>query len=130
MLLITLVFAILMSLDVAPVAAQPSSIIGTKVQKTANGVLTLMGFSLTPDVTTGSLAFSNAETGTSGFSMTSLGGGFTISKDLPLYLEGTAGYSRYDPIFMVSDGREERLIPAKWNSMSGTAGCRLGFPHS
>jgi hypothetical protein len=128
MLLTTFVVAILMSLGVAPVAAQTSSIVGVNVQKAANGVLTLMGYSLTPDVTTGSLAFSNAETGNAGFLMTSLGGGFTISKDVPLYLEGTAGYSRYDPTFIVSNGREERLIPAKWNSISGTAGVGWDFP--
>ena len=48
-LLTALVFAILISLGAAPVAAQPSTVIGTNVQKLANGVLTLMGFGLTPD---------------------------------------------------------------------------------
>jgi len=60
--------------------------------------------------------------------MTSLGGGFTFSKARPLYLEGTAAYSRYDPSFVVSDGSEVRSIPVKWNSISGTAGIGWDFP--
>jgi len=127
-LLTTLVFAILMLLGAAPVAAQPSTVIGTNVQKLANGVLTLMGYSLVPDVTTGSLSFSSPSTGTPGLSMSSLGGGFTISKDVPLYLEGTAAYSRYDPTFVVSDGTNSRSIPTKWNSLSATGGIGWDFP--
>ena len=127
-LLTTLVFAILILLGAAPVAAQPSTVIGTNVQKLANGVLTLMGFGLTPDVTTGSLSFSSPSTGSPGMQMSSLGGGFTISKDVPLYLEGTAAYSRYDPTFLVSDGTNSREVPVKWNSLSATGGIGWDFP--
>jgi hypothetical protein len=129
-LLPTLVFAILIWLCTAPVTAQaqPSTIIGANVQKMANGVITLMGYSLTPDVTTGSLSFSSPSTGTPGLQMSSLGGGFTISKGFPLYLEGTAAYSRYDPTFVVSNGTESRSIPTKWNSLSATGGIGWDFP--
>jgi len=122
------VFAILILLGAAPVAAQPSAIVGANVQKIANGVITLMGYSLVPDVTTGSLSFSNAATGSPGLSMSSLGAGFTVSKDFPLYLEGTAAYSRYDPTFLVSDGTNSREVPVKWNSLSATAGIGWDFP--
>lgn len=104
------------------------SLIGANVQKRANGVLALMGFLLTPDVTTGSLAISNDPTSNPDFSQTSLGGGFTISKDFPLYLEGTAGYSRYDPTFVATGGDGERRIPVKWNSLSMTGGVGWDFP--
>jgi hypothetical protein len=60
--------------------------------------------------------------------MTSLGAGFTVSKDFPLYLEGTAAYSRYDPTFLVSDGTNSREVPVKWNSLSATAGIGWDFP--
>jgi hypothetical protein len=60
--------------------------------------------------------------------MSSLGGGFTISKDIPLYLEGTAAYSRYDPTFLVSDGTNSREVPVKWNSLSATGGIGWDFP--
>ena len=33
-------------------------------------------------------------------------GGFTISQDFTLYLEGTLGYLRYDPKFIASGGDE------------------------
>ena len=44
--------------------------------------------------------------------MTQFGGGFTWSKQTPLYLEGNAAYSRYDPIFLVSDGTAPVTVPA------------------
>jgi len=122
------VFAILVFLASAPAAAQPEAITGEKLQEMANGVLMLMGYSLTPDVTTGSLSFSNAESGNPGFSMSSLGAGFTVSKGFPVYLEGTAAYSRYDPTFVVSDGTQERPVPTKWNSLSATLGIGWDFP--
>jgi hypothetical protein len=122
-----MIFIILISLA-AVAGAVETSVIGTSVQKLANGVLGLMGYSLTPDVTTGSLSISNAETGNPGFAMSSLGGGFTMSKGFPLYLEGTVAYSRYDPTFLVSDGTDERSIPVKWNSLSGTVGIGWDFP--
>lgn len=101
---------------------------GVNAQKAANAVLSMMGLMLTPDVTTGSLSFSNDATGNPDFAMTSLGGGFTTSKAFPLYLEGTAGYSRYDPTFIASDGQEERLVPVKWNVVTVTGGIGWDFP--
>jgi hypothetical protein len=101
---------------------------GVNVQKAANAVLSMMGLMLTPDVTTGSLSFSNEATGNPDFAMTSLGGGFTTSKAFPLFLEGTAGISRYDPTFVASDGVEERAIPVKWNVVTVTVGIGWDFP--
>jgi len=125
-----LVVAILISLGAVPIdaQAQPSTVIGANVQKIANSVLTLMGFGLTPDVTTGSLSFSSPSTGNPGMQMSSLGGGFTMSKGFPLYLEGTAAYSRYDPTFVLSDGTNSRDVPVKWNSLSATGGIGWDFP--
>ena len=130
-LLISFVLTIILSLGIEPAAAQAQSsvITGADVQKIANAVLTLMGYSLTPDVTTGSLSIADVATERPGFSMTSLGGGFTFSKARPLYLEGTAAYSYYDPSFVVSDGSQGvRSIPVKWNSVSSTAGIGWDFP--
>jgi len=107
---------------------QRSETRGVNLQKAANAVLSMMGLMLTPDVTTGSLSFSNDATGNPDFSMTSLGGGFTTSRGFPLYLEGTAGYSRYDPTFIASDGVEDRTIPVKWNVVTVTGGIGWDFP--
>jgi len=103
---------------------------GVDVQKLANGVLGIMSYTVAPDVTTSSLSISNAATSNPAFTMTQFGGGFTWSKNMPLYLEGNAAYSRYDPVFVASDGKDSRLVPAKWNSLSATGGIGWDFPLS
>jgi hypothetical protein len=107
---------------------QTFEVIGGNVQKRVNGVLALMGFLLTPDVTTGSLSISNDTTSNPDIAMSTLGGGFTVSRDFPLYLEGTAGYSRYDPVFLASNGQTERAVSVKWNAVTLTAGIGWDFP--
>jgi hypothetical protein len=101
---------------------------GADLQKRANGVLALMGYMLTPDVTTGGLAISNAATGNPDFGMTTAGGGFTRRKDKPLYLEGTLGYARYDPTFVSSDGQVQ--VATQWDGYSATGGVGWDFPLS
>jgi hypothetical protein len=101
------------------------------LQQRVNGVLAMMGYMLTPDVTTGSLGISNAATGNPDLSMSTLGGGFTMSTEsrlYPLYLEGTLGYARYDPTFIGSSGQVERSVAAKWDAYSATGGVGWDFP--
>ena len=112
----------------AAAQAQARTINGVSLQRIADGVISLMGYSLTPDVTTGSLAISSEPTGNPNIDMTVLGGGFTISADTPLYLEGTLGYSLYDPIFVVTAGQEERSVPSRWKTVSGSGGIGWDFP--
>ena len=111
----------------AAIAQSTFSLEGGNLQKRANGVLALMGYMLTPDVTTGSLSITDATTSNPALSMSSLGGGFTVSRDFPLYLEGTTAYARYDPTFVASDGTQQRLFPVEWESVSGTAGVGWDF---
>src|SRR5262245_13436191 len=89
---------------------------GADVQKLANGIVGVMSYTVAPDVTTSSLSINSSATSDAGLRMTQFGGGFTWSKDTPLYLEGNAAYSRYDPVFLVSDGGEQRRVPVRWNS--------------
>jgi hypothetical protein len=103
---------------------------GVDVQKVANGILGIMSYTVAPDVTTSSLAISSAATSNPGLSMTQVGGGFTLSKETPLYLEGNAAYSRYDPVFLASDGTTQRPVPVKWNAVSATGGIGWDFPLS
>jgi hypothetical protein len=103
-------------------------LVGANVQKRANGVLSLMGYTLTPDVTTGSISINDGSAANPDFSQTSVGGGFTLSKSFPLYLEGTVGYGRYDPTFVATDGQVQRPIPVKWNAFSATGGIGWDFP--
>lgn len=45
-----------------------------------------------------------------------------MSREQPLYLEGTVAYSRYDPVFIASSGEESRRVPVKWNTVTGGTG--------
>jgi hypothetical protein len=122
-----------LSLSCLPAVAQlPRAIDSVDVQKLANGILGLMSYTVAPDVTTSSMSVENATTANPGLTLTQFGGGFTWSKLTPLYLEGNAAYSRYDPTFVASDGTEQRLVPVKWNAVSGTGGIGWDFtvaPH-
>lgn len=115
----------------ADAAAQPTVRLNhDDLQKRANGVLAIMSLSIVPDITTSSLSIGAGGGSTSGsteFFMTQLGGGDTISKTVPIYLEGVLAASRYDPTFIASQGAETRKIPTKWNSVSATGGIGWDF---
>jgi hypothetical protein len=106
---------------------QPPLILGTNVKQHADAVLAIMTYTTVPDVTTSSLSINNGATGNPGFGQTQLGGGFTISRTFPLYLEGTVAYSRYDPTFVATEGTQQRPLPAKWNTASTTIGIGWDF---
>ena len=110
----------------APLHAQAPS--DAELQKRANAILTLMGFSLTPDVTTGALFISEQSTGDPYFRQTSISGGGRASKAVPLYLEGTLAYGRYDPSFAAGSGQAP--IPVKWESLLATGGVGWDFPRA
>ena len=84
-----------------------------------------MGFSLTPDVTTGALSISEQSTGDPYFHQTSISGGGRASKAVPLYLEGTLAYGRYDPSFTAGSGQAP--IPVRWKSLLATGGVGWDF---
>ena len=97
------------------------------LKRQANAFMMIMGYSLTPDVTTGSLSISDNATNNPGLQMTSLGGGGTISESTPIYLEGTIALNRYDPTFILSGGTTSESIPVKWTSISATGGIGYSF---
>jgi hypothetical protein len=107
----------------APARAQVSD---ADLQKRANAILTLMGFSLVPDVTTGALAISDQSAGNPYFRQSSISGGGRPKPDVPLYLEGTLAYGRYDPTFAVSD--PQATVSVKWESLLATGGVGWDFP--
>jgi hypothetical protein len=109
-------------------AAWDVNITEEELQEIADGTLTLMAFTVLPDITTSSLSIDSAKADDPGISQITLGGGLTISEKIPLYLEGTLGYSRYDPTFVATEGEEQQLIPLKWNTFSATGGIGWDFP--
>jgi hypothetical protein len=123
---LALIAALLPGASNAQALSNPS-IVGGNVKKHADAVLAVMTYTTVPDVTTSNLSVNNGTTGNPGFGQTQLGGGFTLSKSFPLYMEGTLAYSRYDPIFVASDGSEQRAVPTKWNTFSGTVGLGWDF---
>jgi hypothetical protein len=114
----------------SPTSAQSDgfTLLGGNVQEQANGVLTLMAFSVVPDVTAGSLSINSASTDDPSITLVQFGSGFTVSSSFPLYLEGFAGFNRYDPTFVATNGQQQRRLPTKWNTFSGTGGIGWDIP--
>ena len=128
-LLFQLPIALVIVLSAHASAVEPVWVIDdSAVKERKDGILTLMGFTVLPDVTTSSLSINDATSSNTDLQQTTLGGGFTISQDFPLYLEGTVGYSRYEPKFVASNGDETISIPVKWNSLIFTGGIGWDFP--
>ncbi|MBL0596784.1 hypothetical protein JD516_02965 [Aeromonas jandaei] len=91
-------------------------------QERANAVLSLMSFTVVPDITASDLSLGSGSGQSAALSMAQLGGGATLSESFPIYLEGALGFSRYDPQFVMSNGSESRTIPTRWNSATASGG--------
>lgn len=100
---------------------------GHRIKQRADAVLTLMSFMVVPDVTASDLNIGTGQNESNELTVTQFGGGATMGESFPLYLEGSLGYSRYDPQFLVSNGTETRRIPTKWNSLTATGGIGWDF---
>lgn len=126
-------FALLAAcLAAAPVPAQdlsPEGILGNEIRARADSALAVLGISAVPSETASTLVFDTGPGSEPGNDFTSaqLGGGFTLSESVPLYLEGYVGYSRYDPVFVLSGGADQQRIPAKWTSLAATGGIGWDF---
>ncbi|CAG2159834.1 hypothetical protein LMG26411_07015 [Cupriavidus numazuensis] len=132
----TLRSVLTVSVLIAAVVAMPArgqsgpafTLVGANVQRQSVAALSLMSFAVVPDLASSSLSISSASTDNPDLTLWQLGGGATVSRSFPLYLEGSVAYNRYDPSFVASDGRETRRLPAKWNTMAGTAGVGWDIP--
>nr|WP_212025483.1 autotransporter domain-containing protein [Citrobacter portucalensis] len=100
---------------------------GHRIKQRADAVLTMMSYMAIPDITASDLNIGTGSSESNELTVTQFGGGATLSKSVPVYLEGALGYSRYDPQFIVSNGAETRRIPTKWNSLTGTGGIGWDF---
>ena len=101
---------------------------GMNVRRAADGVLSLLGYAVVPDGTASAIQINRGGGDDDiGVTLGQIGAGFTWSDSFPLYLEGFIGYARYDPLFVVSDGQQERRIPTRWNNVAGTIGVGWDF---
>ncbi|TDL91005.1 hypothetical protein [Meridianimarinicoccus aquatilis] len=99
----------------APSAARPLD--------EAFGALAVLGLAAAPSKTTSALVL---DTGSNperqyDFQATQLGGGFRISDNIPLYLEGYIGANRYDPVLLFSETQRTSALPFKWTSIAPSA---------
>ena len=111
-----------------PDAVFADRVIGEGVEDQANAVLAIMAYSVVPDVTTSRLSISKKTTDDPVFFLTQFAGGFNPSKSSPLYLEGGVAYSRYDPKFIFTNGKDEESISTKWNSIMVSGGIGWDIP--
>lgn len=98
------------------------------LKKRTDAFMTITGYSLTPDVTTGSLSITDKGGDNPNLQMISLGGGDRISANFPLYLEGTIAVNRYNPTFTDGIGNTSVTVPVHWNGITGTGGIGWDFP--
>jgi hypothetical protein len=97
------------------------------IKRNADDVLALMAFAAVPDLTSSFLSIDDTRVGDTRLSMTQFAGGETVSKAFPLYLEGSAAFMRFDPTFVATRGEEQRVLPARWNSVALTGGIGWDF---
>lgn len=98
------------------------AVIGADLSRRVNGVLQVLSFTAIPDSTAASLSINSDGSGDPRFRQSQLGGAFTVSDDVPIYLEGFVGATRYDPEFVFTSGESERRIPTRWTGVTGTVG--------
>ena len=109
-------------------SGQLSTAANNYLKKRTDAFMTITGYSLTPDVTTGSLSITDKGGDNTNLQMISLGGGDRISANFPLYLEGTIAVNRYNPTFTDGIGNTSVTVPVHWNGITGTGGIGWDFP--
>jgi hypothetical protein len=107
-------------LAAAPAAAQ------FDVSARRGGVLGIMGYNMVPDGSANALQVDTAsarggEEGSPVLTLAQTGFGFTVSEQVPIFLEWYAGYARYDPR-VVFDGQPSSRVPLRWNNLTTTIG--------
>ena len=126
--LIALSIAVQVQYAQAQAGGQFTTAANNYLKKRTDAFMTITGYSLTPDVTTGSLSITDKGGENQNLQMISLGGGDRISANFPLYLEGTIAFNRYDPTFTDGIGNSSVTVPVKWTGITGTGGIGWDFP--
>lgn len=118
---------LLLLLAAAPALGQPAR---PSLQSRNGGVVSLMGYNVTPDGSANTLQVNRTAAGTEEgdptLTLSQYGFGFTLSESAPLFLETYLGFARYDPraVFTI-DG--ERRSPLRWNNATATLGIGWDF---
>jgi hypothetical protein len=126
--IIVLFFALSGMLFSAPHAKGLGLLPAAKIKESADEVLAMMSYSVVPDLTSSFLSIRDDQVGQNRLFMTQFAGGETISKKVPVYLEGSAAVMRFDPVFVSERGQDFRTVPARWNSIALSGGVGYDFP--
>ncbi len=102
-------------------------LINADVSERATGALAMLGVTAVPSETASTLHLDSNRGEGNQFFASQLGGAFTVSDGFPLYLEGFVGYSRYDPVFVFSDGTSRSRLPTKWTTVGAEGGIGWDF---
>lgn len=106
-----------------------SDLFAFSIERQAEGVLAMLGISAIPDSTSSSLQLRGnlARGSRSKFESWQVSGGFTWSEDLPLYLEGSIGYNRYNPDLLITEDAQSARLRPKWTGIAATGGIGWDF---
>ncbi|MGV6848533.1 MAG: autotransporter outer membrane beta-barrel domain-containing protein [Marinibacterium sp.] len=98
-------------------------------RQNAEGSMAILSLVGIPDDSASTIVLGSGQTGREyDYKQSQIGGGFRLAKDIPLYLEGYAGYARYDPVlFFQSGGSQTSTLPLKWTSAAATGGIGWEF---
>lgn len=130
--LVALATAALVAATPDPARAGPGGrvlldLLNSNVSERATGALSMLGVTVVPSETASTLIFESDSGEGSEFVASQLGGAFTLSDGFPIYLEGFIGYSRYDPVFIFSDGTTISRLPTKWTTVGAEGGIGWDF---
>lgn len=102
-------------------------LLNADVSSRATGALAMLGITAVPSETASTLQLDSSAGEGNTFFASQLGGAFTISDSVPLYLEGFVGFSRYDPVFVFTDGTSRSRLPTKWTTVGAEGGIGWDF---
>ncbi|MDS9469803.1 autotransporter outer membrane beta-barrel domain-containing protein [Paracoccus sp. MBLB3053] len=110
-------------------ALSVSNVLSYSIESQAEGVLSLLGISAIPDSASSALQLKGdiARGSRSKFETWQVSGGFTWSDELPLYLEGSIGYNRYNPDLLITEDAESARLRPKWTGFAATGGVGWDF---
>ncbi|MES0827723.1 autotransporter outer membrane beta-barrel domain-containing protein [Ruegeria sp. SCP11] len=102
---------------------------GFDVRENIKGALAILGISAAPNESASVLLLDKNAANGDDYDLRGgqIGGGFRISKSVPVYLEGYFGFSNYDPVFLLSGSSTRTDIESYWTSIAATGGVGWQF---
>ncbi len=93
------------------------------------GALSILGISVAPNKSASVLYLDkNLANGDDyGLRGGQIGGGFRLSENVPIFLEGYIGFTNYDPVFLLKGAPGDTSLLSNWTSVSATGGLGWEF---